>query len=186
MRSSGRAMVTLDNAVNTRTLESLVRYYPEAGPDYASWSPNFNMHFGYWTWGVNPLNREAMLERANAEVARRLDLDGKPLHIVDLVRRAYETMCRCWVMEAEHLVSFRRCLEESGFDDIRVEDASWRAAPSVAHVPWVSLRFLLREGRHGLTEPRKNNLLAPIVMLMLGMDRRRFAYYFISARKRIC
>src|SRR5258708_9213261 len=84
MRSSGRAMVTLDNAVNTRTLESLVRYYSEAGPDYAAWSPNFNMPFGYWAWGVNPLNREAMLERANAEVARRLVLDGTPPHIVDL------------------------------------------------------------------------------------------------------
>ena len=103
-----------------------------------------------------------------------------------LVRRAYETICRCWVMEAAHLASFLCCLEESGFDDIRVEDASWRAAPSVAHVPWVSLRFLFHEARHRLTEQRKNNLLAPIVMLMLGMDRRRFGYYYISARKRIC
>jgi MPBQ/MSBQ methyltransferase len=285
-------MITIDNAVNPRTRESLVRYYSEAGPDYAAWSPNFNMHFGYWTWGVNPFNREAMLERANQQVATRLGLDGKPRHIVDLgcglgatarfitrhypqvrltgvtivpwqvdearrlssaaihfveedytatsfatssfdgayslesschapgadkaalireayrilkpgarlvvvdgfqkldtpmsapVRRAYETICRCWVMEAAHLASFLRCLEGTGFDDIRVEDASWRAAPSVAHVPWVSLRFLLQEARHGLTEQRKNNLLAPIVMLLLGMDRRRFGYYYISARKR--
>jgi MPBQ/MSBQ methyltransferase len=286
-------MITLDNAVNTRTRESLLRYYSEAGPDYAAWSPNFNMHFGYWAWGVNPLNREAMLERANAEAAKRLDLDENPQHIVDLgcglgatarsitrlypqvrvtgvtivpwqveqarrlsnaavefveedytatsfdsstfdgayslesschapgadkaalireahrilkpgarfvvvdgfrkldtpmctlVRRAYETICRCWVMEAAHLASFLRCLEETGFEDIQVEDMSWRAAPSVAHVPWVSLRFLFREGRHGLTEQRKNNLLAPIVMTLLGMDRRRFGYYYISARKRI-
>ena len=286
-------MITLDNALNTRTVESLVRYYSEAGPDYAAWSPNFNMHFGYWTWGVNPLNREAMLERANAEVARRLDLDGKPRHIVDLgcglgatarfitrhfpqarvtgvtivpwqveearrlssaavefveedytattfptstfdgayalesschtpgadkaalireahrilkpgarlvvvdgfrkldtpmsalVRRAYETICRCWVMEAAHLASFLRCLEETGFEDIQVEDASWRAAPSVAHVPWVSLRFLLREAGHGLTEQRRNNALAPMVMALLGMARHRFGYYRISARKRI-
>jgi MPBQ/MSBQ methyltransferase len=284
-------MITLDSAVNPRTLESLVRYYSEAGPDYAAWSPNFNMHFGYWAWGVNPLNREAMLEQANAEVAGRLNLDEKPRRIVDLgcglgatarflnrhypqvrvtgvtivpwqvdearrlssaaiefleedytatsfasatfdgayalesschapgadkaalireayrilkpgarlvvvdgfrkldtpmcglVRRAYETICRCWVMEAAHLASFLRCLEESGFDDIQVEDASWRAAPSVAHVPWVSLRFLLREARRGLTEPRKNNLLAPIIMTLLGMTRRRFGYYYISARK---
>jgi len=286
-------MITLDNAVNARTRESLLRYYSEAGPDYAAWSPNFNMHFGYWTWGVNPLNREAMLERANEEVARRLDLDENPRHIVDLgcglgatarfitrrypqvrvtgvtivpwqvnearrlssaavefleedytatsfasstfdgayslesschapgadkaalireahrilkpgarlvvvdgfrkldtpmctlVRRAYETICRCWVMEAAHLQSFLRCLEETGFDDIQVKDASWRAAPSVAHVPWVSLRFLLQEARHGLTEQRKNNLLAPMVMALLGMARHRFGYYHISARKRI-
>jgi MPBQ/MSBQ methyltransferase len=286
-------MITLDNAVNTQTRESLVRYYSEAGPDYAAWSPNFNMHFGYWAWGVNPLNREAMLERANAEVARRFGFDGQPRHIVDLgcglgatarsitrrypqvrvtgvtivpwqveqarhlssgavefveedytattfpastfdgayslesschapgedkaalireayrilkpgarlvvvdgfrkldtpmsalVRRAYETICRCWVMEAAHLASFLRCLEETGFEDIQVADVSWRAAPSVAHVPWVSLRFLLREGRHGLNQQRRNNLLAPIVMLMLGMARHRFGYYHVSARKRI-
>ena len=29
-------------------------------------------------------HREAMLDRTNAEVARRLDLDGKPRHVVDL------------------------------------------------------------------------------------------------------
>jgi MPBQ/MSBQ methyltransferase len=287
--------LTLPNAVTPRTRESLVRYYSEAGPDYATWSPNFNMHFGYWVWGVNPLNREAMLERTNAEVARRLHLDGNPKRIVDLgcglgatarfltrhypqvrvtgvtivpwqveqarrlsstavefieedytatsfatatfdgayalesschapgadkaaliqeayrilkpgarlvvvdgfrkldtpmsalVRRAYETICRCWVVEeVAHLESFLQCLEETGFDDIQVEDASWRAAPSVAHVPWVSLRFLLREARHGLTEQRRNNLLAPIIMALLGMARRRFGYYYITARKRIC
>jgi len=102
-----------------------------------------------------------------------------------LVRRAYETICRCWIMEAAHLQSFLRCLEETGFEDIHVKDASWRAAPSVAHVPWVSLRFLLQEARHGLTEQRKNNLLAPMVMALLGMARHRFGYYHISARKRI-
>jgi len=25
----------------------LEQYYGEAGPDYAAWSPEFNMHFGY-------------------------------------------------------------------------------------------------------------------------------------------
>jgi len=287
-------MTTLRHAVTERTRESLVSYYSEAGPDYAAWSPNFNMHFGYWVWGVNPLNREAMLERTNAEVAQRLQLDGKPRRIVDLgcglgatarfltrrypqvrvtgvtivpwqveqarrlssadvqfveedytatsfatasfdgayalesschapgadkaafireahrilkpgarlvvvdgfrkldtpmcalVRHAYDTMCRWYVLEqVAHLERFLRCMEESGFDDIQVEDTSWRAAPSVAHVPWVSLRFLLREARHGLTEQRWNNALAPVIMALLGMVRRRFGYYYISARKRI-
>jgi ubiquinone/menaquinone biosynthesis C-methylase UbiE len=287
-------MIALGDAVTRRTVESLVRYYSEAGPDFAAWSPKFNMHFGYWVWGVNPFNREAMLDRTNAEVARRLDLDEKPQHVVDLgcglgatarfltrlcpqvrvtgvtivpwqverarrlsseavefveedytatsfatatfdaayalesschapgrdkaafireahrilkpgarlvvvdgfrkldtpmcalVRRAYETMCRCYVLEqVAHLESFLRCMEECGFDDIQVEDASWRAAPSVAHVPWVSLRFLLREARHGLTEQRWNNAVAPVVMALLGMARRRFGYYYIIGRKRV-
>jgi MPBQ/MSBQ methyltransferase len=52
----------------------LEQYYIEAGPDYAAWSHEFNMHFGYYRAGANPLNREAMLEQMNAEVLARLQL----------------------------------------------------------------------------------------------------------------
>jgi hypothetical protein len=45
----------------------LEQYYSEAGPDYAAWSREFNMHFGY-SAGSNPLHREVM----NAEVLARL------------------------------------------------------------------------------------------------------------------
>jgi hypothetical protein len=44
----------------------LEQYYREAGPDYAAWSREFNMHFGYYRAGSNPLHREAMLEQMNA------------------------------------------------------------------------------------------------------------------------
>jgi MPBQ/MSBQ methyltransferase len=54
----------------------LEQYYREAGPDYAAWSREFNMHFGYYRAGTNPLHREAMLEQMNAEVLARLQLDG--------------------------------------------------------------------------------------------------------------
>ena len=52
----------------------LEQYYSEAGPDYAAWSHEFNMHFGYYHPGLNPLHREAMLEQMNAEVLARLQL----------------------------------------------------------------------------------------------------------------
>src|SRR5256885_13428851 len=55
---------------------SLEQYYSEAGPDYEAWSREFNMHFGYYRVGANPLRREAMLEQMNAEVRARLQLDG--------------------------------------------------------------------------------------------------------------
>lgn len=55
---------------------SLEEYYTEAGADYAAWSPEFNMHFGYFRWGMNPFDRERMLEQMNAEVLRRLQLDA--------------------------------------------------------------------------------------------------------------
>src|ERR1700676_2873242 len=53
----------------------LEQYYSEAGPDYAAWSQEFNMHFGYYRAGANPLHRESMLEQMNAEVLMRLHLD---------------------------------------------------------------------------------------------------------------
>src|SRR5690348_16951540 len=53
----------------------LEQYYREAGPDYAAWSSEFNMHFGYYRAGMNPLHREAMLEQMNVEVLARLQLN---------------------------------------------------------------------------------------------------------------
>src|SRR5580692_5005128 len=54
----------------------LEQYYSEAGPDYAAWSREFNMHFGFYRIGANPLNRESMLEQMNAEVLARLQVHG--------------------------------------------------------------------------------------------------------------
>ena len=52
--------------------------------DYRFWSPSFNIHFGYWEWGVNPFDREAMLLQMNREVLQRLQLPmGQPCYVVD-------------------------------------------------------------------------------------------------------
>jgi cyclopropane fatty-acyl-phospholipid synthase-like methyltransferase len=60
-------------------------YYRAVAQDFRAWSPRLNMHFGYWDGGVNPLNREAMLERMNAVVldALRLPATG-PARLADL------------------------------------------------------------------------------------------------------
>lgn len=65
--------------------ERIIRYYQEAGMDYEHWSRNFNMHFGYFRWGLNPFDRETMLEQMNAEIAERLRIDAeKPAFLLDL------------------------------------------------------------------------------------------------------
>jgi ubiquinone/menaquinone biosynthesis C-methylase UbiE len=67
------------------TSESFQRYYEEAGPDYAAWSPNFNMHFGFFRWGMNPLSREAMLDQMNKEIQQRLHLPTEsPARVLDM------------------------------------------------------------------------------------------------------
>jgi ubiquinone/menaquinone biosynthesis C-methylase UbiE len=67
------------------TSESFQRYYEEAGPDYAAWSPNFNMHFGFFRWSMNPLSREAMLDQMNKEIQQRLHLPTEsPARVLDM------------------------------------------------------------------------------------------------------
>lgn len=57
-------------------LAEIRSYYNAVADDYRAWSPGMNMHFGYWSLKVNPLAREAMLERMNLEVLHRLALPG--------------------------------------------------------------------------------------------------------------
>lgn len=46
--------------------------YQQTGEDYTAWSPNYNMHFGYWRWGLLPWRLEPMLEELTLQVLRRL------------------------------------------------------------------------------------------------------------------
>jgi len=73
--SSLLATVPAAAAANSRSFQ---RYYEEAGPDYAAWSAHFNMHFGFFRWGMNPFKREAMLEQMNKEILSRLHLNTEP------------------------------------------------------------------------------------------------------------
>ena len=278
----------------------LEQYYSEAGPDYAAWSPEFNMHFGYYRAGASPFNREAMLEQMNAEVLARLKLDrvsdprildlgcglgatlrsfarrlphsnllgvtrvpwqverarelneaagysdriavieadyeNTPLlssrydavyalesscyaqgsdkrillaearrllrpggrlvvvdgflngrFISDAQRHIYREVCECWVVEDfADLQAFVRRLGKLGFDTITVEHLQMRVAPSVMHVPWVSLKFLLTDvvfGARAMTRARWNNVLAPLLLPLVSAPLGPLTYCMITATK---
>jgi len=281
---------------------SLEEYYSEAGPDYAAWSPEFNMHFGYCRAGANPFNREAMLEQMNAVVLTRLHVNGIPaprlldlgcglgatlrsfarrlpqarllgltrvpwqveqasklndaagysdrIRIVDgdyedtilpragydgvyalesschahgpdkaallteahrllrpggrlvvadgflasnrfagpLQRRIYRKLCECWVIEElAQLQLFTARLEQLGFTDIAVENIQLRVAPSVLHIPWVTLRFLLTDvvfGQRRMTRARWNNVIAPVLLPLVSAPLGPMTYCMIAATKR--
>jgi SAM-dependent methyltransferase len=55
----------------------VVQYYTETRADYALWSSRLNMHFGFWKPGMSLVDREAMLEQMNVEVADRLGIDDR-------------------------------------------------------------------------------------------------------------
>jgi ubiquinone/menaquinone biosynthesis C-methylase UbiE len=76
---------TPEATATTAASVSFQRYYEEAGPDYAAWSPHFNMHFGFFRWGMDPFRREPMLEQMNHEIERRLHLDSdRPARVLDM------------------------------------------------------------------------------------------------------
>jgi MPBQ/MSBQ methyltransferase len=281
---------------------SLEQYYSEAGPDYAVWSREFNMHFGYFRAGMNPLNREAMLEQMNAEVLARLQLDsiaepqlldlgcglgatlrsfarrlpsakllgvtrvpwqveharvrndeagcgericlmegdyeditllpscafdgvyalesschahgadkgvllevahrllrpGGRLVVADgflstsrfvsnLQQRIYRKLCECWIIEElAQLHLFTARLEQLGFGEIIVEHLQMRVAPSVAHIPWVTLKFLATNvvlGKRAMTRARWNNLVAPVLLPLVSAPLGPITYCMIAATK---
>lgn len=96
-------------------------------------------------------------------------------------------MTRSWAVERfAELDAFVGCLERHGLTVEAVEDASWRIAPSVLHVPRVTLAFLakellLRRGR--LSRARWNHVIACVIAPFIGLGRRWFGYYLVTARK---
>ena len=290
--------IPLAHAADDRA--SFQRYYQEAGPDYAAWSPHFNMHFGFFRWGINPFRREAMLEQMNQEIVSRLHLPSNgsarildmgcglgatlrsiarshptaDLHGITLVpwqlehgcalnqsspgaariqislgdyehtsfpsasfdalyalesscyarganksaflreahrilrpggrivvadgflgpgqfrgpqQRICRTLCDCWAIDAlGQIEDFTGELQRIGFSDIAVEQVQARVTPSVFHVPWVTLKFLLTDvifGHRRMTRSRWNNILAPILLPFVGYPIGPMAYYIVSATR---
>ncbi len=51
-------------------------YYDQTIELYRRWSRNFNIHFGYWKWGMNPFDNEAMLQAMDHLVLDALQVDS--------------------------------------------------------------------------------------------------------------
>lgn len=58
----------------TKVQQDVINHYTDAGPDYAFWSKNYNMHFGYAKARWDCLSRERMLERMNEVVLDTLNI----------------------------------------------------------------------------------------------------------------
>jgi MPBQ/MSBQ methyltransferase len=105
-----------------------------------------------------------------------------------LQQRIYRKLCECWVIEElAQLHLFIARLELLGFTDIAVEHLQMRVAPSVAHIPWVTLKFLLTDvvfGKRKMTRARWNNVLAPVLLPLVGAPLGPMTYCMVSATKR--
>ena len=105
-----------------------------------------------------------------------------------LQHRIYRKLCECWVIEQlARLDLFKARLEELGFTYITIEHLQMRVAPSVAHIPWVTLKLLLTDvvfGQHKMPRARWNNVLAPVLLPLVSAPLGPMSYCMITATKR--
>lgn len=102
------------------------------------------------------------------------------------VRRNYVGICRNWSMPGMMQINqTEQLLMRTGFKGVTVEEVSWKVAPSVLHVPFVIIRFLLDKIITGerLSQQSIRNLQGSFLALLLGLRRKYFGYYLISAQK---
>lgn len=299
VRPLGVLLSNTDTDIFSRVPAEIIRYYSEAGMDYEPWSQKYNMHFGYYSRGVNPFSREDLLDEMNRQVLSRLKMDDSSLfQLLDLgcgvgatarycvsnidntmvtgatvvpwqiekateltrlgdldqkvcyrlidyrdtpfpdnsfdgayavesscydegldkrsfineafrvlkpgarlvvadgfrkvekgswiFEKAIEKVCEGWSLETfANIDDFVEAMESAGFEDIAVEEISWRVAPSVMYVPWVSFKYYLGSIFFGDGENsvKKMHLMAPLMGLVVGLHRSFFGYHMVSAKK---
>lgn len=102
------------------------------------------------------------------------------------MRALYRKFCESWALnDLADIDRFADALRAHGFVDVCVEDISWRVAPSVLHVPWVSVRFLWQCLRQGEWPQgwRWRNVMGSLLTMLMGACRHRFSYCIVSARR---
>lgn len=92
-----------------------------------------------------------------------------------------------WAVECfADLEAFKDALKKNGFQVVAVEDLSWTIAPSVMHVPRVTLKWLFTEvffKKRPLNNVRWGHVIASVLSPFVGIFRGYFGYYLITARK---
>ncbi|MCB0631047.1 MAG: methyltransferase domain-containing protein, partial [Lewinella sp.] len=151
----------------------------------------FAMESACYAGGENKMDFVRELYRLLKPGGRFVINDGFRKHTGLLpvwLEKIYRKNMECWALsDLADIHAFVAALKLVGFQNIRIEDASWRVAPSFAHIPRVSLHFywdVLRKGElFKLDHQRRNNALAPALGMIMGLSRKHFGYYIISGEK---
>jgi len=99
---------------------------------------------------------------------------------------SYNKLCNHWSLEKLETHFFiKQKLKELGFKNIKIEDASFRVAPSVLHVPFAITGFILKKlfSFKSIKRESLHNLKGSFYALLTGIHMKSFGYYIISATK---
>lgn len=99
---------------------------------------------------------------------------------------SYKQLCNSWSLERlGNIHQVVAEMESIGFKDIRVEDVSFRVAPSVLHVPFAIIGFALRKlVKNGYLKRQSiNNLKGSFFALLCGLHLKSFGYYLVTGTK---
>ena len=98
----------------------------------------------------------------------------------------YQKVCDGWVLEDfAGIDEFTQAMQEIGYEDIQIKDISWRVALSASFVPWVSFKYFIKSIllRKGNKKIQLGHFIAPMYGLLMGLHRKQYGYYIVSARK---
>ncbi|MGV3460422.1 MAG: methyltransferase domain-containing protein [Flavobacterium sp.] len=98
----------------------------------------------------------------------------------------YKGLCDGWSLEQlGNIPEVEKMLYKIGFKNIAIEDASFRVAPSVLHVPFAIGGFILRKIFKGdeLKPQSLQNLKGSLFALLSGVQMNNFGYYIITCTK---
>lgn len=99
---------------------------------------------------------------------------------------SYKQLCKGWSLDGLGVIhEVEQDLNDIGFRSISIEDVSFRAAPSVLHVPFAIGGFLLKNVMRGKRiKPQSwSNLKASFYALLSGLHMNDFGYFIITATK---
>ena len=107
-------------------------------------------------------------------------------HLCNGSNYCYQQLCKGWDLEGlGNINRVKEDLNVIGFSKIKIEDISFRVAPSVLHVPFAITGFILKKifKREKLKPQSLNNLKGSFFALISGLHMKSFGYYLITAEK---
>jgi len=99
---------------------------------------------------------------------------------------AYQKLCNHWSLEKlEQIDNYEQALKHAGFSSVKIEDISFRVAPSVLHVPLAIIGFTLKKlwNTKSIKRESLHNLKGSFYALLSGLHMKSFGYYLITATK---